>query len=290
MKKTTMFRDLIKRDGIVVIPGAFCALVARIIENLGFPAVYMTGYGTSSAIIGKPDAGYATMTEMVLNAKNIACSVQIPVISDADTGYGNAVNVTRTIKEFEQSGVVGIHMEDQTWPKKCGHVAGKRVISTAEMIGKIKAALDARTDQDFLIIARTDSRAVLGVQEAIDRANAYAAAGADMVFVDGPQSVEELIKIGKEIRAPLMINMSEGGVTPLLNAKQLEDLGFKVVIFPSSALLAATKTIMDLLKILKTEGTTEKFLKDMLTLKEFHEFIGFPGVYEIEKNYIPEGI
>ncbi len=290
MKKTTIFRNLIRQDGIVVIPGAFCALVARIIENLGFPAAYMTGYGTSSAIIGKPDAGYVTMTEMVLNAKNIASSVQIPVISDADTGYGNAVNVTRTVKEFEQSGVVGIHLEDQTWPKKCGHVAGKRVIGTAEMVGKIKAGLDARTDQDFLIIARTDSRAVLGIKEAIDRANTYAAAGADMVFVDGPQSVDELRKIGKEVTAPLMVNMSEGGVTPLLNAKQLGDLGFKVVIFPSSPLLAATKNLIDLLKTLKTEGTTEKFLKEMLSLKEFHEFIGFPGVYELEKKYIPEGI
>ena len=290
MKKTTKFRNLIKRDGIVVIPGAFCALVARIIEDLGFPAAYMTGYGTSSAIIGRPDAGFVTMTEMVLNAKNIASSVEIPVISDADTGYGNAVNVTRTIKEFEQSGIVGVHIEDQTWPKKCGHVAGKRVIGTAEMIGKIKAALDARTDQDFLIIARTDSRAVLGLQEAVDRGNAYAAAGADMVFVDGPQSVEELRKIPKEIKAPLMVNMSEGGVTPLLSAKQLEDLGYKIVIFPSSALLAATKNITDLLKLLKTEGSTEKLLKDMLMLKEFHEFIGFPGVYEIEKKYIPEGI
>jgi carboxyvinyl-carboxyphosphonate phosphorylmutase len=290
MKKTTQFRNLIKQDGIILIPGAFCALVARIIEDLGFPAVYMTGYGTSSAIIGRPDAGFVTMTEMVLNAKNIASAVEIPVISDADTGYGNAVNMTRTIREFEQSGIAGVHIEDQTWPKKCGHVAGRKVIDVNEMIGKIKAALDARKDQDFLIIARTDSRSVLGLEEAIDRVNAYAAAGADMVFVDGPQSLEELKRIGQEVKAPLMVNISEGGVTPPLSSKQLEDLGYKIVIYPSSALLTATKSITDLLKLLKTEGTTEKFSEHMVMLKDFHQFIGFPRVYEIEKKYIPEGI
>jgi carboxyvinyl-carboxyphosphonate phosphorylmutase len=288
MKKTTIFRNLLRQEGILVIPGAFCALVARIIEKAGFSAVYMTGYGTSSAIIGKPDAGFVTMTEMVLNAKNIASAVDIPVISDADTGYGNALIVTRTIREFEHSGVVGVHLEDQTWPKKCGHVAGKKVIGKDEMVGKIKAALDARNDDDFLIIARTDSRAVMGVEEAIRRGNAYAEAGADMVFVDGPQSEEELKLIAREIKGPLMVNMSEGGVTPIVNAKALEKMGFKITIFPTSALLAATKTMMGLMKELKEKGTTEAFWGDMLSLKEFHEFIGFPEVYELEKKYVSD--
>jgi carboxyvinyl-carboxyphosphonate phosphorylmutase len=273
MKKTTIFRNLLRQEGILVIPGAFCALVARIIEKAGFSAVYMTGYGTSSAIIGKPDAGFVTMTEMVLNAKNIASAVDIPVISDADTGYGNALIVTRTIREFERSGVVGVHLEDQAWPKKCGHVAGKKVIGKDEMVGKIKAALDARNDDDFFIIARTDSRAVMGVEEAIRRGNAYAEAGADMVFVDGPQSEEELKLIAREIKGPLMVNMSEGGVTPIVNAKALEKMGFKITIFPTSALLAATKTMIGLMKELKEKGTTEAFWGDMLSLKEFHEYV-----------------
>lgn len=288
MKKTTIFRNLLRQEGILVIPGAFCALVARIIEKAGFSAVYMTGYGTSSAIIGKPDAGFVTMTEMVLNAKNIASAVDIPVISDADTGYGNALIVTRTIREFEHSGVVGVHLEDQTWPKKCGHVAGKKVIGKDEMVGKIKAALDARNDDDFLIIARTDSRAVMGVEEAIRRGNAYAEVGADMVFVDGPQSEEELKLIAREIKGPLMVNMSEGGVTPIVNAKALEKMGFKITIFPTSTLLAATKTMIGLMKELKEKGTTEAFWGDMLSLKEFHEFIGFPEVYELEKKYVSD--
>jgi carboxyvinyl-carboxyphosphonate phosphorylmutase len=288
MKKTTIFRNLLRQEGILVIPGAFCALVARIIEKAGFSAVYMTGYGTSSAIIGKPDAGFVTMTEMVLNAKNIASAVDIPVISDADTGYGNALIVTRTIREFERSGVVGVHLEDQAWPKKCGHVAGKKVIGKDEMVGKIKAALDARNDDDFFIIARTDSRAVMGVEEAIRRGNAYAEAGADMVFVDGPQSEEELKLIAREIKGPLMVNMSEGGVTPIVNAKALEKMGFKITIFPTSALLAATKTMIGLMKELKEKGTTEAFWGDMLSLKEFHEFIGFPEVYELEKKYVSD--
>lgn len=274
-----------EQEDILVIPGAFCALVALIIEKVNFPAVYMTGYGTSSAIIGKPDAGFATMSEMVLNAKYIANSVNIPVISDADTGYGNAVTVTRTIREFEQADVVGVHLEDQVWPKKCGHVAGKKVIETDEMVGKLKAALDARIDDDFLIIARTDARSVLGVSEAIKRGNAYVAAGADLIFVDGPQSREELERFSKEIEGPLMVNMSEGGVTPILKAEDLKEMGYKIVIYPSSALLAATSTIFNLLEELKQQGTTDTFLEKMIPLHRFNEFIGFPEVYELEKKY-----
>jgi carboxyvinyl-carboxyphosphonate phosphorylmutase len=288
MKKTKLFRKLLEKVDILVIPGAFCALVAKIIEKVDYQAVYMTGYGTSSAIIGKPDAGFATMSEMVLNAKYIANSVNIPVISDADTGYGNAVSVTRTIREFEQAGVVGVHLEDQVWPKKCGHVPGKKVIKTDEMVGKLKAALDARIDEDFFIIARTDARSVLGISEAIKRGNEYVKAGADMIFVDGPQSKEELVLIGKEIEGPLMVNMSEGGVTPILDSKELKEMGYKIVIYPSSALLATTSILFNLLQELKKRGTTEIFQKNMIPLNQFHEFIGFPEVYELEKKYAVE--
>jgi carboxyvinyl-carboxyphosphonate phosphorylmutase len=289
MTKTRAFRAQLQQQGVLVIPGAFCALAARLIEQLGFPAVYMTGYGTSSAIIGKPDAGFVTMTEMVLNAKNIVTSVALPVISDADTGYGNAVGVMRTVREFEQAGVAGIHIEDQAWPKKCGHVAGKKVISLDEMVGKIHAAVDARTDPDFVIIARTDSRAVFGIEEAIRRGNAYSEAGADVVFVDGPQSVQELERIPKEIHATAMVNMSEGGVTPILSANELEQLGYKIVIYPSTTLLAATKTMQSVLEVLKTQGTTEPFFADMVMLSDFHKLIGFPEVYDLEEKYLPKG-
>lgn len=285
MRKTTLFRKLMNDQDIMVIPGAFCALVAIIIEKTGFPAVYMTGYGTSSAILGKPDVGFVTLTEMVLNAKNIASAVTIPVISDADTGYGNPINVTRTIREFEQSGVVGIHMEDQVWPKKCGHTKGKRVIPAEEMVGKLKAALDARIDEDFIIIARTDARAVLGLDEAIKRGVRYAEAGADMVFVDAPQSEDELRKIAKEIPAPLMVNMSEGGLTPVLGAGDLREMGYKIVIYPTSALLAATKSIMRLMRELKQKGTTADYMNNVMLLSDFHGFIGFPEIYELEKIY-----
>lgn len=288
LKKTKLLKKLLSEKKLLIVPGAFCALVARIIEKVGFPVIYMSGYGTSSAIIGKPDVGFATMNEMVLNAKHIVDSVDIPVISDADTGYGSAIIVTRTVKEFEKAGVAGIHLEDQTLLKKCANVNGTKVISKSEMVGKIKAALDSRTDQDFLIIARTDARSVHGLEEAIERGNIYAEAGADMIFVNVPRNIEELRRIAKEIKAPLMVNIIEGGLTPLVNTKELEEMGYKIVIYPVSSLWIATKSIMELMRELKETGTTANSLDKMLLFRDFNSFIGFPEIYEMEKKYLSD--
>ena len=286
MKKTTILRNLIKSNGILAAPGASSALDARIIERVNFPLVYMTGNGASSTIIGKPDAGFITMTEMVQNAKNIAAAVEIPVISDADTGYGNAVTVRRTIREFELSGVVGVHIEDQAWPKRCGYEAGKKLISQKEMIGKIKSALDARTDEDFVIIARTDARAITGVEDTIKRAGAYAEAGADMVFVDGPQSKDELKLFAREVHGPMIVNMHEGSSTPFINAKELEEMGYKIILYPASAKYIATKAVMKVMKELKETGSTEALWEDMMSMKEFHDFIGFSELSELENRFV----
>jgi len=231
MKKTAQLRRLLSEPGIIVAPGAHNAFTAKIIEqNRGFQAVYMTGSGAAMSILGEPDVGLLTMTEMVTQARNIAKATSLPVIADADTGYGNAINVVRTVKEFEGAGVAAIHLEDQVTPKRCGHFEGKQVVSENEMIGKLKAAVDARYDPDFVIIARTDARAVLGPEAAIQRANAYVEAGADVIFFEAPQSVEELETIVRHIDAPLLVNMDEGTQTPFLKFGQLEKMGFKIVI------------------------------------------------------------
>lgn len=287
MKKTKMLRNLLQEEGIIVAPGAHNAFAAKIIEQTGgFQAVYMTGSGTAMSLIGEPDIGLLTMTEMVTQAKNITNAVSLPLIADADTGYGNAINVVRTVQEYEKAGVAAIHIEDQIIPKKCGHFEGKQVISQDEMVGKIKAALDAREDPDFVVIARTDARAVLGVEEAIKRAKAYVEAGADVIFFEAPQSLEELKIIAKSIDAPLLINMDEGTKTPLLTTKELEEMGYKIVIFPRSAPCAAAKTIQELMQLLKETGTTKGFANRIVTFEERNLITGLARYKEMEKKYL----
>ena len=287
MKKTTRLRHLLARPGIVVAPGAHDASTAKIIEQTGgFQAVYMTGSGAAMSILGEPDIGLLTMTEMVTHAHNMASAVDLPVIADADTGYGNALNVLRTVKEYESAGVAGIHIEDQVAPKKCGHFEGKLVISQNEMVGKIKAALDARTDPDFVIIARTDSRAVLGLDTAIQRALAYAEAGADVIFVEAPQSLEELQIIARSIKVPLLVNMDEGTKTPLLTVQELEKMGYKIVIFPRSAPCAAAKIIQELMQLLKQTGTTKGFSDRIVTFEGRNLITGLAKYRELEKKYL----
>jgi len=287
MKKTTRLRHLLARPGIVVAPGAHDASTAKIIEQTGgFQAVYMTGSVAAMSILGEPDIGLLTMTEMVTHAHNMASAVDLPVIADADTGYGNALNVLRTVKEYESAGVAGIHIEDQVAPKKCGHFEGKLVISQNEMVGKIKAALDARTDPDFVIIARTDSRAVLGLDTAIQRALAYAEAGADVIFVEAPQSLEELQIIARSIKVPLLVNMDEGTKTPLLTVQELEKMGYKIVIFPRSAPCAAAKIIQELMQLLKQTGTTKGFSDRIVTFEGRNLITGLAKYRELEKIYL----
>src|SRR5262249_13617936 len=223
----------------------------------GFPACYMTGAGTVAALLGMPDVGLITLTEMVMNARYIVRAVSIPLVCDADTGYGNAINVMRTVREYEAAGVAGIHLEDQIFPKKCGHMEGKALVPQEEMIGKIRAACEAREDPDFVIIARTDSRAVEGVEGAIRRARAYAEAGADVLFPEAPQSREELARFAAEIPGPLLANMTEFGKTPLVPAAELERMGYRLVIYPASALRVAHRALDELFAQIKRTASQQ---------------------------------
>jgi carboxyvinyl-carboxyphosphonate phosphorylmutase len=269
----------------LVAPGAYSPLPAMIAEQTGFAAVYMTGYGTAAHVFGYPDVGLLTMSEMVANAQRIAQAVQVPVIADADTGYGNALNVQRTVREYETAGVAGIHIEDQQWPKKCGHMEGKRLIPAEEMVGKVRAALDARTDPDFVIIARCDANIVLGFEETIRRTQLYVEAGADMIFIDSPISREELVEIPKRVGAPVLVNMSEGGRTPMLTNDELEALGYAAVIWPTSSTLVVARAVQRVFAELREHGTTAGQLDDMLLFHDFNRLLGLSRIYELEARY-----
>jgi methylisocitrate lyase len=287
MTRATQFRTLLKGREIRVAPGAFDGLSARLIERAGFPLIYATGGGIARSM-GYPDLGLLTMSEVIARVKNIVDVTKIPVLADADTGYGNALNVMRAVREFEGAGAAGIHIEDQVTPKKCGHYEGKSLVSEKEMMKKIEAAIEARRDPDFVIIARTDARAVEGLENAIQRGNRYAEAGADMIFVEAPQSVEEIRKIGKSISAPLLINMFKGGKTPLVPMKELEAMGYRVAIVPSPLQLAALHAMEQLLRVLKEEGTIESFSDRMVSFKERDERVDLPKYQALEKKFLDE--
>src|SRR5262249_2618250 len=231
MTRARRFRALLERGGMVVAPGAYDCITAKLIEQAGFDAVYMTGAGTA-ATLGYPDFGLVTMSEMVANARRLAGAVELPVIADADTGYGNELNVFRTVREFERSGVAGIHIEDQEFPKKCGHLEGKQIIPREDYVAKIRAAAAARGNRDFTIIARTDSRAVAALAEAVAPANAALAAGADMAFVEAPQTLEEVAAVPREVKGPCLLNVVRGGKTPDLDLRDAETMGYKLAIVP----------------------------------------------------------
>lgn len=284
--KALKLRELIDRDGMILAPGSYDAMSAKLVEEAGFPVVYMTGFGTAASMLGKPDVGLLTMSEMVSNASCIARAVEIPLIADADTGYGNPLNIGRTVREYENGGVSGIHIEDQVFPKKCGHMQGKQVIPAEEMIQKIRAAVDARSSKDFIIIARTDSRAVEGIDSAINRAKSYKKAGADVLFVEAPESRAEIEKVSKSLKGyTLLFNGLEGGKTPSLSYEELERLGFKIVLFPLGALLTAHKAIRELLSVIKKEGTPKNALSQMTGFNEFLDFIGLPEIKNMENRY-----
>jgi 2-methylisocitrate lyase-like PEP mutase family enzyme len=270
----------------VLAPGCYDALGARLIEEAGFPAAYMTGFGTSAARLGRPDVGLLTMPEMVDNARRIVDAVSIPVIADADTGYGNPINVIRTVQEYERAGVAAVQIEDQLAPKKCGHMEGKQLVSRDEMVEKVRAALAARVDEDFLLIARTDARAVEGLQAAIDRGRAYREAGADVLFIEAPQSEPEIIEVAQAFRGvPLLFNYAEGGKTPAIGYARLRELGFKIVIFPIGTLLAATKAMRDLLRLIRQDGTPMNALAQLPAFAEFTNFIGLPEIEDLERRF-----
>ncbi|MDF2876267.1 MAG: dml [Sporomusa sp.] len=286
MRQTSVLRQLLASEGIIVAPGAHDALTAKIIEKTGFPAVYMTGYGQAASHLGKPDVGLLTMTEMVARAANIVEAVNIPVIADADTGFGNAINVMRTVREYEKAGVAAIQLEDQVAPKKCGHMIGRQVVPQAEMVGKIKAAADARRDKDLVIIARTDARTVHGIEEAMARAKAYEEAGADILFIESPESLEEMKRITSAFTVPVLANMVEGGRTPLVPVPELAAIGYNIVIYPTASTYTMTLAITQLMENLKRTGTTAGMLDQMVTFTEFNELIGLPQIRETENTYV----
>ena len=285
MRKTTRLKALREGSEMLQCPGVYDAYLARCVEQAGFEALYMTGAGVSHARLGVPDLGLISFSEMLDSAARITDAVDIPLIADADTGYGNAINVMRTIRAYERAGVAGCHIEDQEMPKRCGHFDEKRVIPVAEMLGKLAAALDARVDEDFVIIARTDARSVLGLDEALERAQAYAGAGADVVFVESPHSEAELAQIGCIVRAPLLANMVESGLTPLLPAKTLQQLGFSVVIHPGAIGRFIGKQLQLFLRMLKEEGAAISQLDKMLDFESQNAIVGLPEMLAEARRY-----
>lgn len=277
-------RELVEAKEILVLPGAYDALSAKLVQAAGFQGVYMTGYGQAASKLGQPDVGLMTMTEMAERAGDMVMAVNIPVVCDADTGFGNNVNVVRTIREYERLGAAAIQLEDQVMPKKCGHMLGREVIDAQEMVNKLKAAAAARTDPDFLIIARTDARTNHGIEEAVRRGKLYAQAGADIIFVESVESVEEMRFVTAEIPAYTIANMVETGRTPVLTVEELQDIGYNMVVFPISSLYVAAKAVYDMLLDFKANGTTKNYLDKMVSFSQFNDFIGLPLVRELEAS------
>jgi 2,3-dimethylmalate lyase len=279
-------RDLLDSGQTIVAPGAFDPLSARLVEEAGFPAVYMTGFGTAAALLGRPDVGLLTMTEMAGNAGRIAACVDIPVIADADTGYGNPLNVIRTVGAYEAAGVAGIHIEDQVAPKKCGHMEGKLVIPAEEMVQKVRAAVEARAQPEFVIIARTDARAVEGLERSLERGRRYREAGADVLFIEALTSEAEAEEAARAFPGvPLLFNWAQGGKTPPIGLDRLRELGYRIVIFPISTLLAATGAMRRILQQIVQAGTPAAATAESPTFAEFVDFIGLPQVREAEQRY-----
>ncbi|MEF8788672.1 MAG: isocitrate lyase/phosphoenolpyruvate mutase family protein [Haloarculaceae archaeon] len=289
MAATTRFRELLERPEILPAMGGYDALSARLIERAGGEVVYMSGSSVSTSVHGYPDVGLTTMTEMVDRARGMVAAVDVPVFCDADTGYGNPLNVRRTVEEYERAGVAGIHVEDQTFPKKCGHFEDKSVVPTGEMVGKLRAATDAREDEAFVVIARTDARAVEGFDAAVERAEAYLDAGADALFVEALESREELERIGEAFPdVPLVANMTEGGKTPLFTASEFEAMGYDAVLFPATGFKAAAKAMEELYAEIAETGTQKGMMDRLVTWEGRNEITGLDDVVELEERYATE--
>jgi methylisocitrate lyase len=283
--KLSLRKQLEDKKKIMVLPGVFDALSARIAEKVGFDAIFQTGYGSAATLLGMPDYGFLNAGETIDNARRIMRAVNIPVIVDVDTGYGNPLNVWRLVRDLQSLGAAGIFLEDQVWPKRCGHMIGKEVVSKDDYIMKLKAAVEARKDKDFIIVARTDARAPLGLDEAIQRGRAYHKAGADVIFIEAPRSIDELKRIAKDINAPLVANMIEEGLTPNLPSKDLLKMGYRIVVFPLSGLYAATFAIKQVFLELKNSGATQQARKMMVTFKDFNKFVDLHKYAALEKRY-----
>ena len=286
MNSRQILKQLFKRDRLLVAPGCFDGLSARLVEEAGFEAAYLSG-GALARSMGIPDIGLVTMSEVIERAAQVVAAVKIPVIADADTGYGNAVNLVRSVREFERTGVAAIHIEDQITPKRCGHLDGKEVIPLAEMEKKLQAALASRSDPDFLIIARTDARGVHGFDDAINRGRAFAKLGVDAIFVEAPQSEAELEEIPRALPdVPLLVNVFKGGKTPMLPVERLQRMGYRIAIYPSETQRAAIHAMRQALALLKREGTTERMDDALTTFKERDKVVGLDEWQRWEKQYM----
>ena len=278
-------KNMLKSKKPLVIPGVYDALGAKIAQKVGFEAMFQTGYGTSATLFGMPDYGFIGATETVDNARRICRAVSVPVIVDSDTGYGNALSVWKLVKELESAGASGIFLEDQRWRKRCGHMQGKEVVPQEEYTEKLSAALDARESKDFIVVARTDARATEGLDAAIERGKQNKKTGASAIFVEAPRSLEEMKKIGKEINAPLVANMIEGGATPLSSAETLNKMGFKIILYPLSVLYANTFATMNILKELKKSGNTAKYKQKVVNFDQFNDLVELPKFRKMEKKF-----
>lgn len=278
-------KSMLKANKPLVIPGVYDAIGAKIAEKVGFEAMFQTGYGTSATLFGMPDYGFIGATETIDNARRICRAVSVPVIVDSDTGYGNALSVWKLVRELESAGASGIFLEDQRWPKRCGHMQGKEVITQEEYTEKLGAAVDSRQSKDFIIVARTDARATEGLDAAIERSLQNKKTGADAIFIEAPRSLEEMNIIGKAINAPLVANMIEGGATPINSAETLHKLGFKIILYPLSVLFANTFATMSILKELKKTGTTTKFKQKVVNFDQFNDLVELPKFQKLEKKY-----
>jgi methylisocitrate lyase len=281
----SLVKQLNDRNKIIVMPGVYDALSARIAEQVGFDVVFQSGYSVSAGILGMPDYGFLNAGEAVEQARKIARAVSIPLIVDVDTGYGNPLTVWRLIRDIEAAGAAGVFLEDQIWPKRCGHMSGKQVVATDEYVPKLKAAIEARRSKEFVIVARTDAIEPLGLDEAIRRGKEYRKVGADAVFIEAPRTASDLRKIGKSVDAPLVANMMEGGKTPLLSAEELRKLGFRLVVFPLSALFATTYAVREAFTTLKRNGITKSFMNRMVTFEQFNKLVDLPKYKQLEQKY-----
>jgi 2-methylisocitrate lyase-like PEP mutase family enzyme len=281
----TSLRDILSRPGILTLPGVYDGISARVANSLGFPALYMTGYGAVASALGVPDAGLASVTEMLDRVRCIASAIDVPFIADGDTWYGGLLNVDRTVRAYAAAGASGIQLEDQEIPKKCGHTEYRRVVPFVDAVQKIRVAVQARPDADFLIVARTDARYSEGLDEALRRAEAFLEAGADILFVESPESPEELRRIGEKLRgAALLANMVEGGRTPFLSAGELQDLGYKVALFPGTGFLTAAKALRDGYLYLQSNGTSTGG-PAQVPFAEMNTMMGFPAVHSFEAKW-----
>lgn len=286
-KKTTTLKRLIEAKEILVMPGAYDALSARLIEVAGFKAVQCSGFGIAASLLGMPDVGLLSFGEMLNHTRHICAAVSIPVMADGDTGFGNVVNTYRTVREFEAAGAAGINLEDQVFPKRCGHMDGKEVICQEEMVLKIRAAAEARRDKDFIINARTDAIAVYGIDEAIKRGNAYAEAGADLIFMEAPKTVLDIKRVINSINAPVSINMADGGKTQVATVRELEEWGAARLSLPVTPVFAAARAVLDALAIVNQEGVSPwtNHPEKTMQFKEFTDLVGLPAIREFEQQF-----